>query len=212
MGVRPPAGLHRGDLLRVIDVADVEDPHAAEPRRHHRVPHALATLGPAVDPPVRHLDREEQQVAPDRRIALSAGAWIRQPKRGSGRGGNVPDLEAVEVPLEDEVPPEGQIGVHVEEIAGTGRVFERRGLPGGRHQLEPAERHPGVVEAGLQADPGILADRLLLDAERMGLGRVLGSQRRQALGRQHADTEGQHDTTGHRIHGNVSPGLSRATV
>ena len=96
-----------------------------------------AAFLPAVGAPVRHLDREEQQVPPDRWIALPAGTRIRQPEDGIARGGDVPDLEAVDVPLEDEVPPEGQVGVHV-----TGRVFEGGGLLGGRHQLEPAQPIP----------------------------------------------------------------------
>src|SRR5262249_9565715 len=69
MGVRPAAGLHGGDLLRVVHVADVEDADAAEALRARLVRYALrATVDAATD----LLDRHEQQVAVDRDVTLAA--------------------------------------------------------------------------------------------------------------------------------------------
>jgi hypothetical protein len=77
--VRAAAGLYRGHLARARDVADVEDAHAAEARGARRFGHGL---GAAVDAPARLLDRQEEQVAHDRHVALPAGQA--KPVRSTG--------------------------------------------------------------------------------------------------------------------------------
>src|SRR5687768_16592609 len=68
--VRAAARLHGGHLPWLGDIGDVEDPHAAEPLGAHRRLHALQT---AVEAAAGLLRRHEQQVAPDRHVALAAG-------------------------------------------------------------------------------------------------------------------------------------------
>ena len=65
--VRPPAGLHVGDVLGVPDVADVEDPDPAQAVMAHRLLHAL---GAAVEPAAESLARDEEQVLVHRDVAL----------------------------------------------------------------------------------------------------------------------------------------------
>src|SRR5436309_3194378 len=84
MRVRAATSLYGRDLLRTLDVADVENSHAAETiflsgwwliwilsgsrRRIWR-----ESLYAAIDAAVRHLNRHEHQVFVNRYIALSAG-------------------------------------------------------------------------------------------------------------------------------------------
>ena len=111
--MRAAAGLHGGDLHRVGDVADVEDPHALEPRADGRV-------GAAVDPGAGLLDRHEQQVAVDRHVALAAGAHHVGDVGRVGRVGDVVDVEAVEVADEGVVAAEGEVGATMPEKPSTG--------------------------------------------------------------------------------------------
>src|SRR5204863_6904295 len=67
--VRAAAGLDGGDLLRLVHIADIEDADATEALGADR---RRDTLGPAVQPPARLLDRYEQQVAVHGDVALPA--------------------------------------------------------------------------------------------------------------------------------------------
>ena len=123
VGVRAAAGLHAGQLHGVVEVADVEDPHAAE---------AVGTDGrvrgealrATVDPSPGLLHGHEQQVAVHRRVALPARAHERRTQRRVGRVGDVVDLEAVEAADDRVVTGEGEVGVDEPEVAG--RRVERR--------------------------------------------------------------------------------------
>ena len=76
--VRAAAGLHGRDLLRLPDVGDVEDAHAAEALRADG---RLDALRAAVEAAARLLDRHEQQVAVDRHVTLAARADDRREQR-----------------------------------------------------------------------------------------------------------------------------------
>jgi hypothetical protein len=60
-------------IVRMIDVADVEDPDAAESFGADGPGHALRA---AVDPAAPFFDGHEQQVLVDREIALAAGQTV----------------------------------------------------------------------------------------------------------------------------------------
>jgi hypothetical protein len=68
--MRAAAGLNRRHRPRVTDVADVEDAHAAEPLSADRVHHSLRST---IETAANFLDRHEEQIAVDRRIALPTG-------------------------------------------------------------------------------------------------------------------------------------------
>ena len=148
--MRTAAGLHGGDLHRVGDVADVEDPHALEPRPHGRV-------RAAVDAGAGLLHRHEQQVPVDRQVALAPRAHHVGDVHGSGRIGHVVDVEPVEVAHEGVVAPEGEVGGHEREAAGVGGVDEARRLVVVGTLLEVADRRLGVEPAGIEIVPGVVA-------------------------------------------------------
>src|SRR6476661_6351020 len=102
--MRAATGLDGGHLLRVVEVADVEDTHPPEPLAAHAVRYPLA---PTVHAGAGLLDREKEQVLVDRRIVLPAGTDHRSPEGRRLRVGHVPDLEPVVIPQEDVVPAEG---------------------------------------------------------------------------------------------------------
>ena len=77
--MRAAARLHRRNLPRLADVADVEDAHAAEPLLADRLGHAARA---AVDAPARLLHRHEQQIAVNGQVALAAGADHRRTSCG----------------------------------------------------------------------------------------------------------------------------------
>ena len=130
--VRAAAGLHRGDLLRLLHVGDVEDADAAEPLVAHR---RLDALRAAVDAAARLLDRHEEQVAVHRHVALAAGADDRRQQLRLLRVLDVVGVEAVEVADEEMVAAERQVGVGEvrarsprRSAAVAGAASARRGL------------------------------------------------------------------------------------
>ena len=102
VGMRAAAGLDGADLLRILDVGNIEDSHAAKTfrgcgaacaafsvfflmagrRRWRRWREALRA---AIQAAVRHLDGHKQQVAIDGDIALPARAYQRSNQRGFRR-------------------------------------------------------------------------------------------------------------------------------
>ena len=123
--VRAAAGLHGGDLLRLAEVADVEDADAAEALRRSTVSgHALRA---AVDAAARLLDRHEQQVAVDRHVALAAGAHDRREQPRLLRRLDVVGVEAVEVAEEQVGAAEREVGVREVRAAAWRRRRRRAG-------------------------------------------------------------------------------------
>ncbi len=118
VGVRAAAGLHRRDLLRLGDVGDVEDAHAAEAFLADRLLHALDA---AVDAAAGLFDRHEQQVAVDRDVALAAGADHRRQQARALRALDVVGVEAVEVADHHPLAAEGDVGVREVQSAGARR-------------------------------------------------------------------------------------------
>ena len=118
VGVRAAAGLHRRDLLRIADVGDVEDAHAAEAVLADRLGHALHA---AVDAAAGLLDRHEQQVAVDRDVALAAGADDRRQQARALRAFDVVGVEAMEVAHDHVRAAEGEIGIGEVEAARARR-------------------------------------------------------------------------------------------
>ena len=100
------ARLHRGNLFRILNVADVEYADALEPILAHRVAH---TLRAAIDAGVRHLGGEKQELAVNDRIHLATGAHECGLERELCWIGGVPDLESVEASLNDEILAERQV-------------------------------------------------------------------------------------------------------
>ena len=149
VGVRTPAGLHVGHVLRVGDIRDVEDADAAQTVVAHSLLHALVT---AVEPSAESLAGHEQQVVVHRDIALRGRASVRDHRRRIRRIGDVPDLDAVVVALNGVVAREGEVGVG----------FPHEGLLGwrGGHQTQVPDRLAGVEEAGREADPGVGGGRV----------------------------------------------------
>ena len=198
VGVRAAAGLHRGDLPRPPQVADVEDPDAAEALRADGIGDALE---PAVEAPPRLLDRHDQQVADHRHVALAAGADDGGYQPGRCRRLDPVGVEPVVAADEQPVPGERQIGDPEAEQASPLRVFlflllfllrrllglgvARLRLRLGFHRHAPARRTVGVEEArGLRArrHQGHVRGRLpgVLEAGREphpGVGRELGEHR-----------------------------------
>ena len=142
--MRAAAGLHRRDLLRILQVGDVEDAHAAEAlvadRRHH-------ALQAAVDAAARLLDRHEQQVAPDRDVALSAGAHHRRDQLRLVGALDVVGVEAVVVADHDVAAAEREVRVRVAQLIGIRRRPRRAWRRLRLLRRARAERHVLVVEA-----------------------------------------------------------------
>src|SRR3954462_13198688 len=101
--MRAAARLNIGDVLRVRDVADVEDANSAQSQLAHRVLH---TLGSAVDASAEILTRDDQQISIDRHVTLRGRAEVRGFERRLPRIRDVPDLVAVEAALKDVVARE----------------------------------------------------------------------------------------------------------
>ncbi len=106
--MRAAARLDVGDLLRLPDIADVEDAHAAEALGTDRRVDALRA---AVETAARLLDRHEEQVAVDRHVALATRAHDRREQRRLLRRIDVVHVEAVEVAEEEIVLAERDVGV-----------------------------------------------------------------------------------------------------
>ena len=124
MRVRAAAALHGGDLLRIREVADIEDADAAEPvraGRRRRTPHACGlgsvgaggrrgrrwrrhvtgrqrySLRAAVDASIDRLGRHEEQMAVHRDVALAARAHQRVRSLILHRVVDVVEIDAVVV-------------------------------------------------------------------------------------------------------------------
>ena len=149
VGVGATAGLHVADVLRVVDVADVEDPEPAQPVLAHGVTHAL---GAAVQPRRQVLAGDEEQVLVDRDVALAGGADVPGDQLRLARLLDVPHLEAVVVALDEILAGEGHV-----RVGDPGELLGRRVL--GDH-LQVPHRLARIVQAGLEADPRIGAGRL----------------------------------------------------
>ena len=154
VGVRPTAGLHRGDLLRVGHVGHVEDAHALEPER---VGGGSATG--AVGLRVGLLDRDEQQVAVDRRVPLATGADGRVDELGLVRGGDVVDVEPVEAPDERVRLVEREVRLGDGEVPEVVGVEEALGLRGAVEQLGAERRLTRIEQPRLEAHPRIVIRR-----------------------------------------------------
>src|ERR1700693_4352663 len=116
-------GLHGGNLLGIFDVGNVEDAYAAETiflrdgdatflfftGRRRRL--LGKTLRPAIDAAIGHFHGHEEQIFVDGDVALSTGADQRGEQTGAGRVGNVKNIHAVKISLEEVVALKGKVGV-----------------------------------------------------------------------------------------------------
>src|SRR5882724_8126228 len=112
MRVRTAAGLHCRYLLRVLDVRDIENSYPAKPVRagnRHSLVLFMAgfgrrqrweTLGPAIKPSIRHLDRHEEQVSIDGGITLPSRTNQRRRQRYIRRVRDIVDVQTIEIALE----------------------------------------------------------------------------------------------------------------
>ena len=119
--VRAAAGLDARQLHRIVDVGDVEDPHAPEALQVHRT--GCARVPQSIRPRLSSTDMNSR-FAVHRHVALSAGADERDAQRRVGRVRDVVDLEAVEAADDGVVTGERQVGVDEAEVARRG--VERR--------------------------------------------------------------------------------------
>src|SRR5207249_11964335 len=106
--VRAAAGLHVCDVLRIVDVRDVEDPETANALPTHRLTRAL---GSAIEPRGSGLGGHEQQVLVDGDVALRRGADLSGAQLRRRRIRDIPDLKAVVVALNDIRAGETEVGV-----------------------------------------------------------------------------------------------------
>src|ERR1700761_9531145 len=116
MRVGTAAGLYRRHLLRVLDVRDIKNPHAAKTVwAGPWVPFVLfvagfrgrqrwKTLGPAIKPSIWHLDRHEEQVSIHRRITLPSWTNQRRRQRYLARVRDIVDVQTIEIALEQACP------------------------------------------------------------------------------------------------------------
>ncbi len=122
VGVRSPAGLYRGDLLRHAHVGDVEDADAAETLGAHRLVDALDS---AVEAAPGLFHRHEQQVPEDGHVALAAGADHGDQVLRRRRVLDVVGIEPVEIADEEPVPAEREVRVREVQEARPPGVFGR---------------------------------------------------------------------------------------
>src|SRR5688572_17425449 len=125
--MRTAAGLYRRYLLRLFQVADIEDADAAETLLAYGSFNALCA---AVHTSSRLLHRHEQQIAVNRDIALAAGTYDGRQVPGLVGFLNAIGIEAVEIADEETIPAECQVGIReVESSAASclrGRGCSRR--------------------------------------------------------------------------------------
>ena len=145
--VRATARLHRGDLARCVEVADVEYTHSAEALRLSS-PRRLRT---AVDTPPSLLDGHEQEVAVHGHVTLTAGADEAAPQARILRIGNIENLDSVVAPHEEEVASESHIRVGEIEVAGILWIEEAFRPWHMSYQLQVPGSLLGVLIAGRQA-------------------------------------------------------------
>ena len=96
----------------------------------------LDALHAAVHAVAGALRRNEEQVSVDRGVALARGADRGAAEHRARGVGDIPDLEAAEVALEDEVALEREVGVGERQAARPALTLER-----GRLRVMPDERH-----------------------------------------------------------------------
>ena len=184
MRVGAPATLHRGDLLWIREVADIEDADAAEPvraGRRRRTAHACGlsvgtggrsgrrwrrrvtgrqryALRTAIDAAIHRLGRHEEQVAIHRYIALAPRAQHGRSEFDLHRVIDVVEIDAVVVAYEQMVAGEGQVRIGGAVLSGR---RARKRLPIGSG--ERRRRWTGGV-AGREAGR-LRQSRELLQAE-----------------------------------------------
>ena len=119
--MRTAAGLDSGDLLGILDVRDIEDAHAAETifLSCGRVAFFFVAWGrwrfrwkslrAAIEAAVGHFHGHEQKVFVHRDIALAAGADHRGQQRCLGGIGDVINIHAVKISLEQVIALERQV-------------------------------------------------------------------------------------------------------
>src|SRR5215510_7836872 len=98
------ASLHCCNLLRILNVADVEDSHTTKTifRRSRQTGSGPCrrrwkTLRTAVEAAVRHFNRHEHQVLVNRHIALPAWTDHRSQETGLCRIGDVKNIDTIKV-------------------------------------------------------------------------------------------------------------------
>src|SRR5947208_14793009 len=114
MRMRAAAGLDVSNVARVGNVGRVENANAAQAVVTDRVRYPLLA---AVRATVQRLTRDEQQVAVDGDIALRAREAKGPPRNRMLDVGDVQNLTAGEIALNDIVAANGEIGVDEVEVA-----------------------------------------------------------------------------------------------
>src|SRR6202521_3456268 len=94
--MRAAAGLNVADVLRIADVADVEDADTAQAIVAYGI---LDALRAAVEPSAVSLTGDEEKVFVNRHIALRCGAEVRRLQSGCARVRDVPHLITIVVAL-----------------------------------------------------------------------------------------------------------------
>src|SRR5260370_594301 len=123
MGVRPAASLHCGHLPGVFNVGYIENPNAAEPvflwRRQLRLflfaggrrRSWRKSLCSAIEAAIWLLDRHKHQVPVNRDIPLPSGTNHRGQQLSFSRIGDVIDINAIKIALEQVVSLEREVRV-----------------------------------------------------------------------------------------------------
>ena len=174
----PATGLHGRHLAGRFQVRQVEDAHPAEALHADAVLHPL---GAAVEASAGFLRGHEQQVAVDGHVALAAGTHDRDVQLDVAGVGDVVDLEAVVVALEEVIPLECEVRVGetrplarrlgVEEALRTWRGRHQLQVPDGALGVQPAR---GQVHARVQDVP--------VEGGKRGLGERVGAHLGEFLG------------------------------
>ena len=147
-------------------IADVDDADAAEALRAGVLLHALRAT---IEAAILRFPREEQQVLVHRDVVLLLRAAFRMDQARMEGIGNVPHREALEIALDEVIPLERHVGVHVVEIARLGRN-ELGGRPARRDEAHVPRGLRRVPPAGAQPHAGV--------ANRRPAGPLLRCQRR----------------------------------
>ena len=142
--VRPATRLHIGEVLRVVDVGDVEDAKSTDAVAAHDLARRVLA---AVEPRRWRLGGDEEQVVVHGHVALRRRAERGIAQLGRGRVGDVPDLEAVVVALDHVCPVECEVGVR-----DPGEALRRRRV---RDLAQVPDRLARVLESGFEADARI---------------------------------------------------------
>src|SRR2546423_3656649 len=131
MGVRAAASLHCSYLLRTSNVGYIENPHAAKAvflRRRDSWLFLLAggrrrcgwkSLCAAIEAAIWLLDRHKHQVLVNRHISLSTRTNHRGQQLGFRRVGDVIDIDAIKITLEQVVSLEGEVRVCKRQLSNN---------------------------------------------------------------------------------------------